>query len=233
MCERPMLRRWRHRKRCASLAGKCTDPGLKRYLEASAKLDIDHIGNTPIISVDFELTGLDASSHNIISMGWVLVDNGRIQMGSSRHLLIVSDHSVGSSAAIHELMDSELAEGLDINKGLEQLFEAAAGRVWVFHHADLDVAFLLKACLEWAGQTLPFVVLDTMQIELGLRTRREIPVQQGDLQLSRLRSAYNLPRYTAHNALSDAFATAELLLAIASRMAGDGVLKLAPYLRFY
>lgn len=228
-----MFRRWRHRKRCASLAGKCANSGLKRYLEACAELDIDHIENTPIISVDFELTGLDAASHNIISMGWVLVDNGRIQMGSSRHLLIVSDHSVGSSAAIHELMDSELAEGLDIDEGLEQLFEAAAGRVWVFHHADLDISFLLKACLQWAGQAPPFVVLDTMQIELGLRKRRDIPVQQGDLQLSRLRSNYNLPRYTAHNALSDAFATAELLLAIASRMARAGMLKLGPYLRFY
>ena len=57
-----------------------------------------------------------------------------------------------------------------------------------------------------------------MQIELGLRKRRDQMVQQGDLQLGRLRSAYHLPRYTAHNALIDAFATAELLLAMA---AGD------------
>ena len=93
--------------------------------------------------------------------------------------------------------------------------------------------FLQKACAEWAGVTPPFVVLDTMQIELGLRKRREVPVQQGDLQLSRLRSEYNLPRYTAHNALIDAFATAELLLAIAARLDGKGAMKLGPFLRFF
>lgn len=228
-----MLRRWRHKKRCASLAGRSRQPTLKNYLEICANLDIDTIANTPLIAADLELTGLDPASNRIISIGWTLVDGGRVSMGSNRHLLINADQSVGSSAAIHELMDSEVAEGVEQNAGLESLFEAAAGRAWVFHHAGLDVSFLQKACAEWAGVTPPFVVLDTMQIELGLRKRREVPVQQGDLQLSRLRSEYNLPRYTAHNALIDAFATAELLLAIAARLDGKGAMKLGPFLRFF
>jgi DNA polymerase-3 subunit epsilon len=228
-----MLKRWRHKKRCAGLARQCAIPVLKKYLEACSGLEIDHVDNTPIIAVDLELTGLEAASNQIISIGWTLVDAGRLQLGSSRHLLTTADHSVGSSAAIHELMDNEIAEGLSIGEGLEQLFAAATGRVWVFHHANLDVAFLQKATALWAGMVPPFVVLDTMQIELSLRKRREIPVQQGDLQLGRLRGAYNLPRYTAHNAMIDAFATAELLLAIAARMSGNKALKLAPYLKFY
>jgi DNA polymerase-3 subunit epsilon len=72
-----------------------------------------------------------------------------------------------------------------------------------------------------------------MQIELAQRKRREVPVQHGDLQLGRLRSDYHLPRYTAHNALIDAFATAELLLAITARMDRNSPVKLAPYLRFF
>lgn len=224
---------WRYRKRCARLASKCVKPELKAYLEAGTGLDIDHIGNTPIIAVDLELTGLDSTVHQIISIGWTLVNGGRIQLGSNRHLLITADQSVGSSAAIHELMDNEIAEGINIGDGLEQLFKAAAGRVWVFHHAGLDVAFLQKACLLWAGMVPPFVLLDTMQIELGLRKRRDIPVQQGDLQLGQLRETYHLPRYTAHNALIDAFATAELLLAITARMDEHVALKLGPYLRFF
>ena len=78
----------------------------------------------------------------------------------------------------------------------------------------------------------PFAVLDTMQVELARRKRREIPVQQGDLQLGRLRTQYRLPRYTAHNALIDALATAELMLAMAARLDSKASLKLAPYLRF-
>jgi DNA polymerase-3 subunit epsilon len=94
------------------------------------------------------------------------------------------------------------------------------------------VSFLQRACRGWAGLAPPFAVLDTMQIELGLRKRRDQPVQQGDLQLSRLRSDYGLPRYTAHNALIDALATAELLLAIAARLDQKTPMEIGPYLRF-
>ena len=228
-----MFRRWRHKKRCRSLAAQCSQPVLKRYLQDCAGLEINNIGNTPLISVDLELTGLDARSNRIISIGWTQIDQGRIQMSTNCHLLINSEQSVGSSAAIHELLDNEVAQGLELESGLEMLFEAAIGRGWVFHHASLDVAFLQQACINWAGLAPPFIVLDTMRIELAQRKRREIPVQQGDLQLNRLRSDYHLPRYTAHDALIDAFATAELLLAIAARLDRNEPLNLAPHLRFF
>ncbi|MEE4217140.1 MAG: exonuclease domain-containing protein [Xanthomonadales bacterium] len=185
-----------------------------------------------MIAVDLELTGLEVDSNQIVSMGWTQLDGGRIRLGSNQHVLVNADQTVGSSAVIHELMDSEISAGADLNTALENLFAAAAGRIWVFHHASLDVSFLRKACTAWASIAPPFAVLDTMQIELGLRKRREQLVQQGDLQLSRLRRDYHLPRYTAHNALIDAFATAELLLAIAARLDKKKPLELTPFLRF-
>lgn len=227
-----MFGRWRYRKRCKALAARCDAPALSDYLEQGAHLDPGNVAETPMIAVDLELTGLDVSSNQIISVGWTQIDKGRIRIGSNRHILVNADQSVGPSAAIHELMDNEISEGADLNTALEKLFEAATGRVWVFHHASLDTAFLQKACMEWARISPPFAVLDTMQIELSLRKRREQPVQQGDLQLSRLRRDYHLPRYTAHNALIDAFATAELLLAIAARLDKKKPLELPPFLRF-
>jgi DNA polymerase-3 subunit epsilon len=186
-----------------------------------------------MISVDLEMTGLDKGNNHIIAIGWTLIDGGRIQLGANRHLLINADQTVGSSAAIHELLDSEVAQGESLEFGLEALFDAAQGRVWIFHHAGLDVSFLKKACQGWAGVTPGFMVLDTMRIEHQLRKRRDIPVKQGDLQLSRIRSAYGLPRYTAHNALIDALATAELVLAIASRLEPGKPLALKPHLKFF
>jgi DNA polymerase-3 subunit epsilon len=186
-----------------------------------------------MIVVDLELTGLDRRSDQIIAIGWTLIDEGRIRMGGNRHILVATDQSVGASAAIHELLDNEIAHGEPIEYGLEALFRAATGRLWVFHHASLDIGFLKEAVRKWTGATPGFVVLDTLQIEHSRRHRRDVPVHQGDMQLSKLRQEYGLPRYKGHHALSDAFATAELTLAIAARLEPDEPLKLKPYLRYY
>ena len=228
-----MFGRWRYQRKCRTLARQSNDSSLTSYIEECADLKIDNLAATPLISVDLEMTGLDARQNQIIAIGWTQLDKGRLRFGCNRHLLVKAQQSVGHSAAIHELLDCEVAAGVPLETALQALFEAARGRVWLFHYAKLDVDFLRRACISWAGVAPPFMVLDTMQMELLLRKRRDLPVQQGDLQLSRLRSSYNLPRYQAHNALIDACATAELLLAIAARMDPVGSLRLSPYVNYF
>jgi DNA polymerase-3 subunit epsilon len=206
---------------------------VANYAAQCAALCVDKLINTPMISVDLEMTGLDAMQNHIIALGWTQLDHGRIRLATNRHILINAEQSVGHSAAIHELMDSDVARGVPLETGLEALIEAARGRVWLFHHASLDVAFLKQAFLTWAGVSLPFMVLDTMTMELMIRKRRDLPVHHGDLKLNTLRSKYNLPEYTAHNALIDACATAELLLAMSGQIEGAESLNLRPHLGYY
>jgi DNA polymerase-3 subunit epsilon len=214
-------------------ARRCSQASLGAYIQACGRTSADTLINTPLISVDLELTGLDAKQNRIIAIGWTQIDKGRIRLGSNRHIMVNAQQAVGQSAEIHELTDTEVAKGVPLETALENLFEAATGRVWLFHHAGLDVAFLRQACRGWAGVAPPFAVLDTLHMELGLRKRRDQPVKQGELTLGTLRSRYNLPRYTAHNALIDACATAELMLAIASKMNPSGSLPLKSHMRFY
>lgn len=228
-----MLQRWRHARRCRKLAGNCAEAVLADYLESCSSLSIGQLADTPLIAVDLELTGLDKSRNRIVAMGWTLIDAGRIQLGSNRRLLINAGQTVGSSATVHELLDSDVEQGVMVASALEALFSAARGRVWVLHHAGLDIAFLKNACAAWAGVSPGFIVLDTMRIEYRLRRRREVPVRQGDLQLGRVRQAYGLPAYAAHDALTDAFAAAELMLAIAARLEPGSSLKLGPHLKFF
>ena len=228
-----MFSRWRYRRRCRSISQHCARSDVAAYTAGCAALNVGKLVNTPLISVDLEMTGLDATQNQIIAIGWTQMDHGRIRLASGRHILVSAEQSVGHSAAVHELMDKDVAGGVPRETGLEALFEAAKGRVWVFHHAALDVAFLRKACLTWAGISMPFMVVDTMLLELTLRKRRNLPIHHGDLQLARLRTNYNLPGYTAHNALIDACATAELLLAIAENMDTKDSLSLRPHMNYY
>lgn len=226
------LRLWRFRRRTAKRSGKQADAGVEAYLDGASGLRVDRLSDTPLIAVDLELTGLDASSDHIIAVGWTLIDHGRIQVGSNTHRLVQAEKTVGPSALIHGLVDSEVRSGGRLEHALSELLIAAAGRVWVFHHAALDTAFLNRACRQLFGISIPFAVLDTLHIERSLRQRREIPIQKADLQLSALRRHYNLPRYTAHNALMDAYATAELLLAMTAHLSRTESLKLRPWLQF-
>ena len=193
-----MFRQWRLRKRCQVLVGLCSQASLQSYIEACAGQTVDKLINTPMISVDLELTGLDARHNQIIAIGWTKIDHGKIRFRSNRHIVVNSAQSVGHSAAIHELTDSEVAMGAPLETGLKALFKAAKGRVWIF-----------------------------------MRKRRDVPVHHGDLQLGKLRARYNLPRYTAHNALIDACATAELALAIAAKMDPAGSLNLRAHMKYY
>lgn len=228
-----MLQRWRHARRCRKLARHCSQPELAGYLEACSRLSIGTIAETPLIAVDMELTGLDKRNDHIIAIGWTQVDNGRIQMGSNQHIIVSPEGSVGSSAVIHEMLDSDVEHGVGLEDGLQALFEAGRGRLWVLHHAGLDIGFLKAACSRWAATIPGFIVLDTLRIEYRRHLRREVPVKAGDLQLATIRDRYGLPRYTAHNALNDAFATAELMLAIGASMEPDSPLELEPHVKFF
>ena len=88
-----MFRRWRLFIRCRMLAGQCRQDGLRSYIDTCTGLHIDKLDNTPVISVDLELTGLDYRKNHIIAIGWTLLDQGRIHLGSNRHIMINTDQS--------------------------------------------------------------------------------------------------------------------------------------------
>ena len=63
--------------------------------------------------------------------------------------------------------------------------------------------------------------MDTQWLAQQWFARRNQPIGGSDLRLFNLRERYNLPRYNAHNALSDALAAGELFAAqIAQRETG-------------
>jgi len=61
--------------------------------------------------------------------------------------------------------------------------------------------------------------------------RRQQPFRARDLRLFNLRASHHLPRYPAHNALSDALATAELFLALAAEANPAGKAMLGDFMR--
>ena len=195
------LRRLRYRRRVAGTE-----------LEA-CWLESQSLGGSSFLVCDAEMSSLELDKGELLSLGWVLVEEGAVQLVSARHRLIKPSGSVGQSAAIHQLRDCELEDAADAQTALSELLRVAAGRVLVFHHASLDLAYLNRLCLQTFQAPLLLPVVDTMAMEQRILGRRDQALRPGDLRLQACRSRYGLPDYPAHNALVDALATAELLLA--------------------
>lgn len=174
--------------------------------------------NTPwkkseFLVVDTETSSLDPSTGEMLSIGWVVIRHGKIQLNTAEYYLLKPQHTVGNSATIHELRDCELHQGINTTTMMQHFLSAASGRVLVFHHAPLDIGFLNVISKQLFDMPLLWPNIDTLQIEKKILERKHTPLKPSTLRLANCRARYNLPAYPAHNALSDALATAELLLA--------------------
>lgn len=171
------------------------------------------------LALDLETSGLNPARDEIISIGYVPLRRGRVRLREARHRLVRIRGGVAQSAALHGLTDDRLAEGRALGAVLAEVLEALAGRVLLVHHAPLDVGFLHAACGHHYGVGLSARVVDTLALAARRARRRQDDLPEGALRLHALRRRYGLPRYPAHDALTDALATAELFLALSADMA--------------
>ncbi len=210
------LRRWNRRRK-----GHLDDALLSFWEPPLPDCDQDWRKQDYLVC-DAEMSGLDPREAELLSLGWVAIHRGEIDLASADHRLIRNQSSVGQSAAIHQLRDCELQEGESLREVILTLLAAARGRTLVFHHAPIDLAFLNRACREVLGAPMLAPVADTLAIErLRMSRANHIP-GKGELRLQACRERYGLPPHKAHNALSDAMATAELMLAQCA-MRGEGL----------
>jgi len=212
-----LRRRWVLRK---SPAGP-----LRDYLEAPFPKSSMDYREVALLAVDIETTGLDPKRDAILSVGCAEVQHNRIDLGSACHRLVRTARAIPEgSAVVNWITDDQAAQGKCLEVVLAELLERLAGKVLIVHHATMEKGFLGNACRRIYGVGLPLLIIDTQALAKRIYERRHIPYEGSDLSLHALGVGYNLPRYRAHNALSDALATAELFLAQASyRDHGKGV----------
>lgn len=164
--------------------------------------------------LDMETTGLDPKQHQVVSLGWVLIENGAIQLDTAQHILLDSATIDDVSVGIHLITESDVLEqGRRHASVLRYLRQIMKDKVMVVHYSPIELGFL-KAL--WQTQPMPVLAsdwLDTMQIERHRRERNNDVIKEGGYRLPACRERYGLPDYPGHDALTDAMATAELFLA--------------------
>lgn len=208
-------------RRRARLAAATPEGPIRRCLETPPPSPATDVSELRLLALDLETTGLDPRTDHLLSVGFVPVDGLAIDLAGATQLLCRAETEVGQSAAVHGITDDALAGGAPLREVLERVAEALTRRVLLAHHAVIETGFLSAACERVFGVPLPVDAVDTMQLQARvLRSHGGADLPPGALRLATARAHLGLPRYAAHEALTDALACAELYLAQVARLSG-------------
>ena len=166
-------------------------------------------------AVDLEMTGLDPSTDEIVAIGAVPIDEGRIQLGAGMYTLVrASKRSQVGAVLVHKLRLADVVDAPSLDDAIDLLLTVLAGRVPVFHTAAIESAFLSR---EFARRRVRLpVAADTEALGRRWLTHRDGPPPAAAISLGRLAGALGQPAETPHHALGDALTTAKLFISLAS-----------------
>lgn len=180
------------------------------------------------VIVDTELTGLDMKKDSIVSMGAVRVRDGRILLGETYYNVAKPSSTLTrDSVVIHGITPSDVADRQPAADVLTEFARFCGGDIIVGHCVSLDMGFIGRG-LELAG--LPRMtnkLVDTFGVHGWLR--------RNDPAYSRMSPGANasglydiagclgIPVSGAHNALMDAFITAQVFQAFLPLLQKAGV----------
>lgn len=183
-----------------------------RYPINEAFLHCSH-SELPLISIDLELTSLDAETAKITSIGWVKGKMFDVDLSSAQYDVVRARGDLNQSPVIHGLCAKDIAQGSHIRDKLEELRQYAHSHIWVFHNAVLDMRMLQRVSALLGYEPLTVSTIDTMLMQVYVLEKAHGFVPGGGVTLGNARSYYGLSDAPEHNALDDALATLTLLYA--------------------
>lgn len=208
-------------RRSAALR-KAPQGPLRDYLTQPIEDGRIDAGEAHYLAIDLELTGLNPRRDQILSIGLAPIDGHDIVHAGAQQLLVVPEVEVGQSASVHGLTDDRVAAGVRLGDAMPLVLQALAGRTLVAHLATVEVGFLSTACERLYGRPLLVRAVDTMALQRRvLRIGFDDEARSGALRLQAARDRYGLPRYRAHEALTDAIAAGELFLGQVAELGGS------------
>ena len=165
-------------------------------------------------ALDLELTGLDRRKDEIIAIGAVPIEQGRVLLGQSLYTLVrTTKRSDPNAVIVHKLRVADLADAPSLEEAIDGVLRLLAGRVPVFHTAQVERNFLGPL---FTRRRLRLPTPADTEV-LGRRWLRERTGETRSwLPLGELAEQLRQPAEVPHHALGDALTTAKAFIALAS-----------------
>jgi DNA polymerase-3 subunit epsilon len=174
------------------------------------------ISEAEYLVFDTELTGMKPRRDSIVSIGAVAMRGDRILVGRNFHRIVSPRTKLtDSSVVIHGITPTEAAESPAIASVLPEFLDLCRGKVVVGHVVSIDLRFINREIELLQGEPLTNPAVDTMSLYGFLRKKtgdycafhEGVP---GRADLFSLCKEYGISVTRAHDALYDAFVTAQL-----------------------
>ena len=198
---------------------------------------------TPVLDAsyvvfDTELTGLKPKKDSIVSIGAVRMRGRTLSVGDTFYRLVEPRTTLtGKSVVVHGITPTEAAEWPGIDALLPEFLAFCRGAVLVGHVVSIDLAFLNSDMKRLYGAPLANPAVDTFAVYrwLSSRERNVCAYYDGSAEdnasLFQLAKYYGIEAGEAHNALSDAYVTAQLFQRFLGRLAEQGITTLRDLVR--
>lgn len=196
------------------------------------------ITNQHYVVVDTELTGLDENKDSIISIGAVKMRGRRIELGNAFHRLIKPQSTMKSeSILIHGITPSEVEKKPSVEGVISEFLNFCGMDIIIGHFVSIDMSFINKEVRKILGSVMHNPVLDTSLIYGYLKKKyqqRDLFVSYpGETELYELAKRFGIPvSGGAHDALVDAFITAQLFQRFIPLLIGVGIRRIGDLLSF-
>ncbi len=172
------------------------------------------------VVVDLETTGLDLKRDAIASYGAVVIRDGRIIVAENTYGLVCPTCELSAEAiAVHTLRQSDVDGAPPLSQAVSVLDALLRGRVLVAHAAWIEKTFLTRA-FDAHGTALRSPIINTAVLARADGIASRGSVREPDLEW--LAGELGLPAVKPHHALGDAITTAQVFLALMSRLSRLG-----------
>jgi len=188
--------------------------------------------------LDTELTGLDLRKDSMVSVGAIAMAGTRIDFGRTFYMLMRPETAMSSgSVVVHGITPSEVKEEAETGDVLDKVCEFVGNSVIVGHFISLDIGFINKYLRKLRNRTLDNPVLDTCRLYEWLQSQQKGFGRHFGQDAQENKDLFTIARRLgiqvtgAHNALSDAFITAQVFQRLLRYMQKYGVHTLGDLLR--
>ncbi len=172
-----------------------------------------------LVVVDVETSGLDPSRDRLLAIGAVAVDRGAIHFEDSFEIVLRQDAPSGNdNILVHGIDGTTQCAGIEHAEALLRFLDYAGKSPLVGFHADFDRIAIGRAARATLGAAPANAWLD-----LATAAPAVFPEHaQRAHALDDWARLFGIENHARHNALADAFATAQLLLVVMARAAANG-----------